>query len=326
MQHRQRAVETVFDGARTTGGKFYGADFFFGERVLMILLCGDAERNEGTNEEKCEKQRRTSPHEFLRSIRGSEISSRPAKKGHAALAYSKRQNAILANGGLSPAFYILKETIAWPNFDAAVCTNARILRMTHGAPMKTILSEKITPSAAVTSPTRRQIISGTAIAFGALTLGATKLLARPEEVISHSADSIRMENVFAASRKRVYDALTDAKQFTEIVKLSAATKSGMVKDAAPAEISREAGGAFKLFGGIIIGRQLELVPNERIVQAWRVAYWEAGAFSIAKFKLVEEGAGTKIIFDHEGFPKGDAENLVTGWKGNYWEPLAKFLA
>lgn len=183
---------------------------------------------------------------------------------------------------------------------------------------------------AATSPSRRQIISGAAIAFGALTFGAAKSWARPEthmeDEISHAAESIHMENVFAASRKRVYDALTDAKQFTEIVKLSGATKSGMVKDASPAEISREAGGAFKLFGGIIFGRQLELLPNERIVQAWRVSHWDAGVFSIAKFTLAEENAGTKIIFDHTGFPKGEAESLAAGWKGNYWEPLAKFLA
>jgi activator of HSP90 ATPase len=192
--------------------------------------------------------------------------------------------------------------------------------------MTTITHKKINPCVSAPAPTRRQLISGAAIAFGALTLRATKSFALPEQEISHSAESIHMENVFAASRKRVYDALTDAKQFNEIVKLSAAVKSGMVKDMSPAEISREVGGAFKFFGGFIIGRHLELVPNERIVQAWRVSYWEPGAFSIVKFVLGEEGAGTKIVFDHSGFPKGDAENLVAGWKGNYWEPLAKFLA
>jgi activator of HSP90 ATPase len=175
-------------------------------------------------------------------------------------------------------------------------------------------------------PTRRQLISSAAIAVGALTLGASKSWARPEDEISHAAESIHMENTFAASRKRVYDAITDGKQFNEVVELSAAMKSGMIKDMTPAKISREVGGAFKLFGGFIIGRQLELVPNERIVQAWRVSYWDAGAYSIAKFAFVDEGAGSKIVFDHTGFPKGDAENLVVGWKGNYWEPLAKFLA
>ncbi len=196
--------------------------------------------------------------------------------------------------------------------------------------MKTNSSASTNLTATLNPPSRRQLISSATLAIGALTLGATKSWARPEarmeEEISHVAESIHMENVFAASRKRVYDALTDAKQFNEIVKLSAAMKSGMIKDISPAEISHEVGGAFKLFGGFIIGRHLELVPNERIVQAWRVSYWDAGAYSIVKFALTEEGAGTKIIFDHLGFPKGDAENLATGWKGNYWEPLAKFLA
>jgi Activator of Hsp90 ATPase homolog 1-like protein len=47
---------------------------------------------------------------------------------------------------------------------------------------------------------------------------------------------------------------------------------------------------------------------------------------IAKFDLVEQGSGTKIVFDHTGFPKGDAETLASGWKAHYWEPLAKFFA
>jgi activator of HSP90 ATPase len=67
------------------------------------------------------------------------------------------------------------------------------------------------------------------------------------------------------------------------------------------------------------------VPNQRIVQAWRVNNWPAGLYSIARFELIEQGSGAKIVFDHTGFPKGDADHLAEGWKGNYWEPLKKFL-
>jgi len=82
---------------------------------------------------------------------------------------------------------------------------------------------------------------------------------------------------------------------------------------------------FILFGGHIIGRQIELVPNERIVQAWRVVDWEPGVYSIAKFELREQGSGTKIVLDHMGFPKGLGEHLAAGWRSHYWEPLEKFL-
>jgi activator of HSP90 ATPase len=67
------------------------------------------------------------------------------------------------------------------------------------------------------------------------------------------------------------------------------------------------------------------VPNERIVQAWRPQSWKPGVYSIVKFELADEGAGTKLVLDHTGFPDGTAEHLAGGWKVNYWEPLEKYL-
>jgi len=78
--------------------------------------------------------------------------------------------------------------------------------------------------------------------------------------------------------------------------------------------------------GKLTGLQIELVPNERIVQVWRAGGWDPGEYSIAKFQLVEQGSGTKLAFDHTGFPKGAGEHLAAGWRMNYWEPLEKFLA
>jgi len=177
-----------------------------------------------------------------------------------------------------------------------------------------------------TNPTRRQAIAGVALALGSLGLGSAEAVGATTEEISHTAESIHDETVFKATRKRVYEALTDAKQFHQVTQLSAAVKSGMAAGNVPAAIRNEAGGAFSLFGGYISGRNIELVPNERIVQAWRAGSWDPGIYSIARFELVEQGAETKIVFDHTGFPKGDAEHLAEGWRVNYWEPLAKFLA
>jgi activator of HSP90 ATPase len=103
-------------------------------------------------------------------------------------------------------------------------------------------------------------------------------------------------------------------------------ESGVALGKKTTEISRQVGGAFALFGGHITGRHIELVPNQRIVQAWRVVDWIPGVYSIAKFELTEQGSGTKIIFDHAGFPEGKAQHLADGWKANYWEPLQKYLA
>ena len=172
--------------------------------------------------------------------------------------------------------------------------------------------------------TRRQMMAGAAVLAG-MALPAVGAFGATDDGVSHSADAIHQEPVFKASPSQLYSALTDPKQFDQVTRLSAAMKTMAIGNKL-AEISGEVGGAFALFGGYITGRQLELVPNQRIVQAWRTQSWDPGDYSIVRFDFVEQGSGTKIVFDHKGFPLGQAEHLAAGWKGNYWEPMEKFLA
>jgi activator of HSP90 ATPase len=174
---------------------------------------------------------------------------------------------------------------------------------------------------------RRQWIAKAAAATGALILTSTHVHAASEGDVSRTAEAIHQETIFKASVKRVYDALVDAEQFQRVELLSeAANMKAMDVTGKPAAISREPGGAFSLFGAHILGRQIELVPNQRIVQAWRVSDWDPGVYSIARFELSDQGSGTKLVFDHVGFPAGNGEHLAAGWKSHYWEPLQKFLA
>jgi activator of HSP90 ATPase len=172
--------------------------------------------------------------------------------------------------------------------------------------------------------TRREVMAGAAIAVGGLAMGSMNSWAAAEE-ISRNAESIHQEPIFKASPKRIYEALLDPKQFDKVTQMSGAMK-GMSLASKPTEISAEAGGAFSLFGGYVTGRHIELVPNMRIVQAWRAGSWGPGDYSITRFELTEQGSATKIIFDHTGFPKGTAEHLASGWRSNYWQPLEQFLA
>ena len=172
---------------------------------------------------------------------------------------------------------------------------------------------------------RRRIILGAAFAVGSGFLRSGRAFAAVETEISRTAEAIHQEIVFKASRKRVYEALTDTKQFDRVSHMGAAAKAGAPLDKIPTEMSGAVGGTFTIFGGHIIGRQLELLPGERIVQAWRVVDWSPGIYSIARYELVEEGAVTRIKFEHTGFPTGLAEHLAEGWRGNYWEPLEKYF-
>jgi uncharacterized protein YndB with AHSA1/START domain len=137
------------------------------------------------------------------------------------------------------------------------------------------------------------------------------------EEISNNAEAIHQEVVFKAAPDHVYKALTDSGQFSKITELS--------MPGATAHISGQAGGAFSLFKGHVTGRHIELVPNQRIVQAWRDDGWAPGVYSIAKFELHDSGSGTKLVFDHTGFPRGSAAHLAIGWKSHYWEPMEKYL-
>lgn len=176
--------------------------------------------------------------------------------------------------------------------------------------------------------TRRQLLGRASFALGGIAFASIAGAARVigEEEVSHSAEAIHQEVLFRASRKRVYQVLSDAKEFDKVVKQSAAVESGMAPGNKPTEISKVVGGTFTIFGGHIVGRHLELLPGVRIVQAWRVVDWKAGLYSIARFELTEPASDTKLIFDHTGFPQGQAEHLAQGWRINYWEPLARVLA
>ena len=174
-------------------------------------------------------------------------------------------------------------------------------------------------------PTRRQMLVGTTAVLTGLGFDPLNALAHTEEGVSRTAESIHQEPVFKANPKRVYEALTDEKQFEKVTQLSAAIQSGAALGNKPTQIALEAGGPFTIFRGHIVGRYIELVPNRRIVQAWRVVDWDPGIYSVVKFELTEQGSGTKIIFDHAGFPQGKGQHLADGWKANYWEPLEKYL-
>jgi len=167
--------------------------------------------------------------------------------------------------------------------------------------------------------TRRRLMVGAALAAGSLATGG--LLAQAQQDMTEAQSTgaealltyLHQEIEIKSAPQRIYDALLDSKQFT--------TFSGF-----PAEISREAGGVFSMFKGLIVGRNVELVPGQRIVQAWRPANWEPGLYSLAKFELKVQGSETLLVLDHTGFPEGSFRHLNSGWYDHYWEPLKKFLA
>jgi activator of HSP90 ATPase len=180
------------------------------------------------------------------------------------------------------------------------------------------MSESDTRGVLAGTRTRRQVIVSGAATFAGLAVGSARALTQQtmKEEPSTGPDAARtylhQEVDFKASPHRIYEILLDSKQFTAF--------SGE-----PAEISHDAGGTFSMFGGKIVGRNVELVPDQRIVQAWRPAYWEPGIYTLVKFELKPQNSQTKLLLDHTGFPEGNFGHLDSGWRLHYWERLAKYL-
>ncbi len=169
--------------------------------------------------------------------------------------------------------------------------------------------------------TRRQVIAGSALALGSLAAGSS-VWAKAQQPVKEAPSSaaanqnrtaLHQEVDFKASPQRIYEVLLDSRQFAACTGMSAA-------------IDPKAGGAFSTFGGLIVGRNVELLPNQRIVQAWRPTHWDPGVYSIVKFELKSRDSETTVVLDHTGFPESDYDGLNSGWKPRYWDPLKRFLA
>lgn len=130
--------------------------------------------------------------------------------------------------------------------------------------------------------------------------------------------SIHQEAIIEAAPVEVYAVLTDGEKF--------AGATGM-----PARIGAGEGEAFSLFGGRVEGRSVELVPGERVVQAWRFADehpepWDPGVYSIVRFSLAPESGGTRFVIDHEAIPAAAEERIEVGYPTFYRDPLVRYFA
>jgi activator of HSP90 ATPase len=172
--------------------------------------------------------------------------------------------------------------------------------------------------AAAFIPTRRHALTALAATLAATVATRAEsqeqsMAQKPAGAANAARTSIHYEIEFKASPERLYGAILDQKQFAAFTGL-------------PATIDATPGGAFSQFSGMIVGRNVELVPNQRIVQAWRPTHWDAGVYSIAHFEFNARGNETTLVFDHTGFPAGEYDHLDFGWHSHYWDPLKKFLA
>jgi len=124
--------------------------------------------------------------------------------------------------------------------------------------------------------------------------------------------TIKQTVIFKATPHEVYEALMDSKKH-------AAFSGGK------ASISHTVGGKISAYDNYIAGKNIELVPDKKIVQDWCAVDWPEGYFSRVMFKFTAIPEGTRLDFTHANVPEGTEEEFKQGWIDNYWEPMKRYL-
>lgn len=110
----------------------------------------------------------------------------------------------------------------------------------------------------------------------------------------------------------VYKALLDSRQHSRIT-------------GSKAVIGSKPGSPFSVWEGGIHGITLRLIPEKKIVQAWRNEEWPKDHYSVASFSFQKAGKGTKLVFDQYGVPTNEYRGISAGWKTYYWTPMRHML-
>ncbi len=117
-----------------------------------------------------------------------------------------------------------------------------------------------------------------------------------------------------ASAQEIYEAWLDSLAHTEMT-------------GSEAVMSEEVGAEVTAWDGYISGRNLELVPGERIVQSWRTtAFDEEHEDSIITVTLEEVEDGTLLTLVHSRVPDGQTSYQEGGWEKHYFEPMIAYFA
>jgi uncharacterized protein YndB with AHSA1/START domain len=126
-------------------------------------------------------------------------------------------------------------------------------------------------------------------------------------------DHFVLSTVLPASPRQLYDAWMSSREH-----------GAFTGDAAL--IEARVNGGFSAFSGYITGRTLELEPPRRIVQSWRTTEFPEGSPD-SRLEVIFEAVtgGTRLTLRHSQLPGGQGPQYETGWKENYFVPMAGYF-
>lgn len=90
-----------------------------------------------------------------------------------------------------------------------------------------------------------------------------------------------------------------------------------------ATMDDKAGTEFKLWGGDIYGKNLEVIKNKKLVQEWYGGTWEKPSLVI--FELDSKGKSTTLTLTQTGIAEEHIKDIADGWKQYYLGAIKTLL-
>ena len=129
-----------------------------------------------------------------------------------------------------------------------------------------------------------------------------------------STESRRLVAHFPVPPSRVFRAWLDADEH------AAMTGASATSDPRP-------GGRFTAWDSYIEGRHLEIVPEGRIVQAWRTSDFPVDApDSRLELMFAAAEGGCEVSLLHSEIPAGQGASYAQGWDDYYFTPMLAYFA
>ena len=94
-----------------------------------------------------------------------------------------------------------------------------------------------------------------------------------------------------------------------------------------ASMSDQIGAEVSAWDGYISGRNLALIPSERIVQSWRTSeFGDEHEDSVVTVVLEQVGDDTLLTLEHSNVPDEHRSYEEGGWQSNYFEPMVAYFS
>jgi len=123
-----------------------------------------------------------------------------------------------------------------------------------------------------------------------------------------SETKLNLKETFATDVQQIFLTLTTQ------ARVSAFTRASCTIDPKP-------GGKFSMLADNITGEFVEFVPNEKIVQKWRMKSWPTGVESQVTLTFKQEDAGAVVRLEQTGIPDSEMDSTKQGWRQHIFGPI-----